>query len=191
MNWIVCSQKKYKDITVNNDQVTLKAISVSVEQVNALDALLNDYLAKIPARSILLIDTAGQIVTSCGNLQNADLVTFGTLSAGYLAASQEIARISGEYQEFQMVIREGSRINNFLTDAGAHLALTFNIEVSVPLGWARLNILQAARAVNADHGKARTGQQNTRLKDITKSTMKNRSILSWIKFGINPERMSL
>jgi predicted regulator of Ras-like GTPase activity (Roadblock/LC7/MglB family) len=99
---------------------------------------------KIPARFLLLTDVTGQIITVRGEQEKINLVALGSLVAGDLAASQEIARLTGEFQDYQMVLREGQTMHSFIVEAGLYLALLVQVSNDVPLGWARMLIQQAA-----------------------------------------------
>jgi predicted regulator of Ras-like GTPase activity (Roadblock/LC7/MglB family) len=113
-------------------------------QQEAIEELLSNLLQQIPARFILLVDITGQVITSCGDQsQIKDLVALGSLVAGDLAASQEIARLSGQYEKAQIVLREGPTAHTFICEAGHHLALLVQISTETPLGWARVLIRQA------------------------------------------------
>jgi hypothetical protein len=64
-----------------------------------------------------------------------------------MAASQEIARMTGQYQSCQMVLREGPKVNTFISEAGPYLLLLTQVSSEVPLGWARLLIREAGQQV--------------------------------------------
>jgi len=116
-------------------------------QDKALDAILDDLKDKCPALFILLAHTSGQIISLKGERGKADLVALGSLVAGDLAASQEIARLTEQYQNYQMTLREGTQSNAFITEAGQYTVLYVRIDKEVPLGWARLLIKEASRQV--------------------------------------------
>ncbi len=116
-------------------------------QEQAIDKVLASLMEKIPARYILLTDSSGQIVTLCGNREQADPVALGALVASDLAASQEMAHLTGELQRHQMILREGPQVNTWIIDAGPHLVLMFKVSSTVPLGWTRLVIRRAAELI--------------------------------------------
>jgi predicted regulator of Ras-like GTPase activity (Roadblock/LC7/MglB family) len=110
---------------------------------NAMDLILADLVQHIPARFVLLTDVTGQVILAQGERGQSDLVALGSLVAGDLAASQEIARLTGEYQNYQMILREGETIHTFISEAGRYLILLVQVSSSVPLGWARILIREA------------------------------------------------
>src|SRR5512138_98289 len=63
--------------------------------IRALEIELSYLREIIPARFILLVDKSGQYVTSTGQHEGIDLTSLGSLIAGDLAASGEIARLTG------------------------------------------------------------------------------------------------
>jgi len=103
----------------------------------------------VPAQYILLVDTSGQLVTTAGDKSMIDSSILGSLIAADLAASQEIARLTGEFQEYQMILREGDRTNIIISEAGKHLAFLVLFSRETPIGWARKLIQNAAKEIGA------------------------------------------
>lgn len=116
-------------------------------QDQAIDKVLTSLMEKIPAQYILLADSSGQVISVIGKREQGDPVALGALVASDMAASQEMASITGEYQSYQMILREGSQVNNWIINAGPHLDLMFKVSASVPLGWTRLVIRRAAELI--------------------------------------------
>jgi predicted regulator of Ras-like GTPase activity (Roadblock/LC7/MglB family) len=138
-------------------------ITIYPSQDKAIDQLITGLIQKVPAHFVLLVDVTGQVILAKGEQGKIDLVALGSLVAGDLAASQEIARLTGEYQDYQMVLREGHTMHTFIVEAGIHLALLVQISNDVPLGWARMLIQQAAQQL-ADllsEPVVKTGQLDT------------------------------
>jgi hypothetical protein len=74
-----------------------------------------------------------------------DLVALAPLVA-LLAASQEIARLTEEYKSYHLVLRGAVVQHLYLRSRAAPAAVCPGTH-EVPLGWARLVILEAARQV--------------------------------------------
>jgi len=110
-------------------------MSIIPSQEDLIDTILSSQLEKSQARLILLIDTSGQVISFHGERGNIDLVALGALTASDLAASEELARISNQYQENQMVIRQGSKMNTIVYDVNHNLILLYIVPATVPLGW--------------------------------------------------------
>lgn len=113
-------------------------------QKEAIEQLLTDLAHQAPATFLLLADVTGQVVSVRGQQSGVDLVALGSLVAGDLAASHEIARLTGQYQNYQMVLREGQTTHTFICEAGHHLALLIQVSTDTPLGWARVVIRKIA-----------------------------------------------
>ncbi len=113
-------------------------------QSNAINGILSALVERIPARFTLLVSQTGQAITSLGETKDCNLATLGVLIASDYAASQEIARITGELRNYQMVLREGDRSHNFIVDAGSSLIIYVQVSSEIPLGWARMQIRDAA-----------------------------------------------
>jgi hypothetical protein len=117
------------------------------EQDQAMDAVLDELKERLPAQFILLADASGQLVSFVGERISGDLTALASLIAGDLAASQEIARLTGHYETFQLVLREGKAANTFLIEAGKSLVMFVQVAADVPLGWARLLIRDAGGSI--------------------------------------------
>ncbi len=116
----------------------------------AIDQLIVNLVEKLPARFALLTDTSGQVIAAQGQLTTKqgspiDQGALGALVAGDLAASQEIARITGEYQDYQLILRQGKESHILISEVGRSFVLLGQVGDEVPLGWARIQILNAAR----------------------------------------------
>lgn len=121
--------------------------SLTAGQIGVIETKLSNLLQEIPARLIVLVDVSGQFVCAAGETVHVDIDALGSLIAGDLAASQEIARMTGEVQSFQMILREGQRSHIIISEAGDFLILLVQFSRQVPLGWARKLIQHAAGQV--------------------------------------------
>lgn len=110
-------------------------MSIIPSQEELIDTILSSQLEKSQAKLILLIDTSGQVISFHGERGSIDLIALGALTASDIAASAEIARISNLYQENQMVIRQGSKMNTIVYDVNRNLILLYIVPATVPLGW--------------------------------------------------------
>jgi hypothetical protein len=120
-------------------------LAVSPEQVHEMNQILAVLLEEISAQIILLIDQSGSVITSVGDAPGTDLSVLGTLVAGDLSASQEIARLTGQYQKFQLVTREGDFTNTILSEAGEELIVYLQVSKQNPLGWVRMRVIDACK----------------------------------------------
>ncbi len=128
----------------NPTQIMQKRVFVTPAQQSAIEKIALNLKAKTPARFILVADRNGHVVVFSGDgMQDAGLAELAALLAGDLAASQEIARLTGAFQQKQLILREGEKQNTFLCEAGGDLVLFMQSDAEVPLGWARLLVLEA------------------------------------------------
>jgi predicted regulator of Ras-like GTPase activity (Roadblock/LC7/MglB family) len=120
----------------------------------AIRSVLEELAKKCPAQFLLLAGVSGQPIAYEGEKGETNLSSLGALLAGDLAASQEIARLTDQYQSYQLIVREGRQSNSFLSEAGAYMILFTRVGREVPLGWARMLILETCRKL-ADVASAR------------------------------------
>lgn len=133
---------------MNNDQSYLNLRSGLVlypNQQEAIETILNDLFNQAAVRFLLLTDVTGQPISVRGEQNQMNVVAIASLVAGDLAASQEIARMTGQYADYQMVLREGQTINAFIIEVGHHMALLVQTATETPIGWARLLIQKTAQ----------------------------------------------
>src|SRR5512136_1005238 len=102
-----------KEIDMDLSQVTEAeidlptGITIFAAQAAEIDRVLDDLIQRIPARFALLTEVSGLMVSFRGERAKLDLVALGSLAASDLAASQTIARLTGEYENYQLVLRQG------------------------------------------------------------------------------------
>lgn len=120
-------------------------LAVTPSQVQQMDQILSILMEDIPAQLALLIDQSGAVICSKGEITSNDLAVLGSLIAGDLSASQEIARLTGQYQKYQLIIREGDISNTILSEAGEELILYLQVAKSSPLGWVRIRVMEACK----------------------------------------------
>ncbi len=120
-------------------------ITIFPAQAAEIDRVLEDLIKSIPARFALLTETSGLVVAFRGERANLNLVALGSLAASDVAASQTIAHLTGEYESSQLVLRQGQHNNTLLSEVGQHLVLLVQAPSQVPLGWARMLVIEVAR----------------------------------------------
>ena len=119
-------------------------VTVFPSQDRAMDQVLENLLTQCPAEYILVAEVSGQVFAVKGKRDLADPVVLASLVAGDMAASEEIARVTGQYQRFQFSLREGVASNTFIVAAGDHLVIFAQVAKDVPIGWARMLIVEAS-----------------------------------------------
>jgi predicted regulator of Ras-like GTPase activity (Roadblock/LC7/MglB family) len=133
----------------NNHQYMQKRVLITSDQQSAIEKIALHLKKQAPARFILVADRNGHIVVFSGEgMAEETMAELAALLAGDLAASQEIARLTGASQNQQLILREGETLNTFLCEAGADLVLFMQAATEVPLGWARLLALEACEKLS-------------------------------------------
>ena len=113
----------------------------------AFRKVLEELSQKCPTQFLLLAGVSGQPIACEGERGETSLAALGALLAGDLSASQEIARLTNQYQSYQMILREGRESTIFLSEAGPFMILFARVDHEVPLGWARMLILESCRTL--------------------------------------------
>ncbi len=132
----------------NSEKLDLRiGITIYPSQKKAIKQVLVELEERCPTQLILLADVSGLLISIRGNRGESDPTALASLIAGDLAASQEIARMTNQYQSCQLILREGQRSNSFIAEVGPYLALFVQVDADTPLGWARLLILEASRQI--------------------------------------------
>lgn len=132
------------------------------EHMSLIENVLSDLVLNVPVLFALLTDTAGQNISWDGAIGETNLVFLGALIASDLAASMEIARVTGEYQNHNMILHEGKTSHTFISGAGPHLVLFVKVLSEIPLGWSRKYIREAVSKMEEiiGEGKAkRSGKE--------------------------------
>ncbi len=123
--------------------------SISVDQETLIDKVLSNLIAaQTEIKLAMALDTGGQVISFKGERSSIDLVGLGALVAADLAASQEIAKMADVYQENQVIIRQGSKMNTIIHEVGREIILMAMVSSSVPLGWFNYLVRQAARQID-------------------------------------------
>jgi len=114
----------------------------------AIKKVLGELEERCPTQLILLADISGLLISIVGDRSTIDPIALASLVAGDLAASQEIARITNQYQSCPMILREGQKTNSFITEVGSYLVLFVQVSALTPMGWARMLINDASRQID-------------------------------------------
>ncbi len=145
-----CSRKQseleeYKRIETETkrEKEIFRQITIYPAYAVAMDRILGNLIERCPAKYALVTGISGQLIAVHGDREQIDPVVLASLIAGDIAASQEVARVTGQYQRFQFVLREGLAANTFITEVGEDIILFVQVIKDVPLGWARLVICEA------------------------------------------------
>lgn len=123
----------------------LGGVKLLPQHLKDINEQVSDLFQRIPSSSVMLADKSGQNISSNGEIGGKNLVTLDALLDGDFAASQEIARHTGESCNHRLVLGEVDRSHMLISEAGPHLILFIQTRDDVPLDWARMPIHDASR----------------------------------------------
>lgn len=105
----------------------------------AIRKSLQHLLNESNARSALLVDRAGQLVTTAGEVPRFDATTFATLTAADFSANDQLARLIGE-TEFNSLFHQGEQESMYLVDIARRVILVILFDSRTTLGLVRLKV---------------------------------------------------
>lgn len=127
---------------------------------------LNKLLTSTNATALLLVDKAGQLITSVGNISNLDLVSFGSLAAADFAATSQLALLIGE-DEFTELFHQGKQENIYITIILSRIILVVIFGKTTNLGLIRIRIKTTVTELERIFNNifAKLSSNNERMKD--------------------------
>src|SRR5262249_11357222 len=95
------------------------------------------------ARAVLVIDKNGQAIAQAGDVQELDVASLSSLTAGNIAATGGIAQLLAE-KEFAGQFHEGEKTNVHISIVGQRVILVVLFDERSSLGLVRLRVRKAA-----------------------------------------------
>lgn len=120
-----------------------EGINIFEEDFWAITDVLNRLLQGTNSRTILLIDKAGQLITSAGDTATLDTSSFATLSAADFAATSQLASLIGE-KEFSTLFHQGEKENLYVCLISNRVILAVVFDQRATLGLIRVKAKNAA-----------------------------------------------
>ena len=120
-----------------------EGINIFEEDFWAINDTLNQLLQGTNARTILLIDKAGQLITSAGDTTSLDTSSFATLSATDFAATSQLASLIGE-KEFSTLFHQGEKENLYVCLIADRVILAVIFDQRTTLGLVRVKAKNTA-----------------------------------------------
>lgn len=109
------------------------------EQFEKISICLSGLAEKLGVNAILLVNSAGQVVTRrISKSWQSDSTLLSSLTANSYAASKEVARLLGESSNFQTVLHEGHYQNVMVSKINADYFLVVIFHTGVAIGMVRL-----------------------------------------------------
>jgi predicted regulator of Ras-like GTPase activity (Roadblock/LC7/MglB family) len=128
------------------------------------------------ARAVLVIDKNGQAIAQAGDVEQLDVTSLSSLTAGNVAATGGIAQLLAE-KEFAGQFHEGEKTNVHISIVGQRVILVVLFDERSSLGLVRLRVRKAA--VELTHvlevmvKKSQSGSQPSVFSEITDDDIDN------------------
>ena len=110
-----------------------------LQQINRICEVLH---RDANARAVLVIDKNGQAIASAGDVQELDVTSLSSLTAGNVAATGGIAQLLAE-KEFAGQFHEGEKTNVHISIVGQRVILVVLFDERSSLGLVRLRVRKA------------------------------------------------
>lgn len=112
------------------------------EQLDQIHDTLNKNLIGSGVQSVMLIDTAGNIIASIDNGSDSlDLYALAALAAANFGAMSSMARIVGE-DEFSLLFHKGQKENIYFSKVNDDFLLINIFNNQISLGFLRLKMVK-------------------------------------------------
>jgi predicted regulator of Ras-like GTPase activity (Roadblock/LC7/MglB family) len=128
------------------------------------------------ARAVLVIDKNGQAMASAGDVQELDVTSLSSLTAGNVAATGGIAQLLAE-KEFAGQFHEGEKTNVHISIVGQRVILVVLFDDRSSLGLVRLRVRKATAelltVLEVLIKKSQSGSQPSVFSEITDDDIDN------------------
>jgi predicted regulator of Ras-like GTPase activity (Roadblock/LC7/MglB family) len=118
--------------------------SLNEEDFGRIDRLLQAFLYDSNARCALLVDRAGQLITSVGERPEFDSTAFASLAAADFSANDQLATMIGE-TEFSSLFHQGEKESMYLADVAKRVILVVLFDNRATLGMIRIKVKNVVR----------------------------------------------
>jgi len=112
-------------------------------EFQAIKDCLEELCRETKSLSVMLIDKAGQLITSAGNVSSIDIPSFATLSAADFAATSNLADLIGEH-DFSTLFHQGVRKSIYVSLIADKVILAIIFTKETTLGLVRIKVRKTA-----------------------------------------------
>jgi predicted regulator of Ras-like GTPase activity (Roadblock/LC7/MglB family) len=112
-----------------------------------IDRILQSFLYDSGARCALMVDRAGQLVTTAGEKPEFDSVAFSSLAAADFSANDQLASMIGE-TEFSSLFHQGEKESMYLADVARRVILVVLFDNRTTLGMIRIKVKAVVRELS-------------------------------------------
>jgi predicted regulator of Ras-like GTPase activity (Roadblock/LC7/MglB family) len=117
------------------------------EEYGQLKTVIIRLCADANAKFVFLVDKNGQQIAAHGEMQNLDITSLASLTAGNVAATDGLAHLIGE-RGFPVLSHEGERDNIHISIVAARVILVVIFDERSSLGLVRLRVKRATNDMN-------------------------------------------
>ena len=117
------------------------------EDVDHIDAVLRDLLARSEASLALLVEKAGYLIQQAGDTSQVDTTTFATLGSNAYNAVQFMASLVGE-SNFTSMYQQGENLSTLMVNVEENSLLVLVFPTHVTVGSIKYFATPAARTLN-------------------------------------------
>jgi predicted regulator of Ras-like GTPase activity (Roadblock/LC7/MglB family) len=108
---------------------------------------MGELLAGANALSVLLVDNAGQVISSLGTRPEFDAVSFASLCAADFEANRQLAHLIGE-RDFSTLYHQGVNESMYLSRVGPRVIVAVLFDRRATLGLVRLRVTRAVEQLS-------------------------------------------
>jgi predicted regulator of Ras-like GTPase activity (Roadblock/LC7/MglB family) len=117
------------------------------EDSRRIQSILSTFLSESNARTALIVDRTGQMVSTAGETPAFDATAFASLTAADFSANDQLARMLGE-SEFGALFHQGERESMYLADIARRVILVVLFDNRTTLGMVKLRVKTAVVQLN-------------------------------------------
>ena len=111
------------------------------EDSQKIHVILSAFLRESNARTAMIVDRAGQMVSTVGEEPTFDPTAFASLTAADFSANDQLARMIGE-PEFGSLFHQGEKESMYLADIARRVILVVLFDNRTTLGLVKLRVRQ-------------------------------------------------
>ncbi|HEV7559378.1 MAG TPA: roadblock/LC7 domain-containing protein [Kofleriaceae bacterium] len=146
------------------------------EELHQINAICEILQRDSNAKAVLVIDKNGQAIANAGDVEQLDVTSLSSLTAGNVAATGGIAMLLAE-KEFAGQFHEGEKTNVHISIVGQRVILVVLFDERSSLGLVRLRVRKATvelvNVLDVLVKKSQSGTQPSVFSEITDDDIDN------------------
>ena len=117
------------------------------EDARKIQVILVEFLRESGARTALIVDRTGQMITTAGEPPTFDPTAFASLTAADFSANDQLAKMIGE-PEFGALFHQGEKESMYLADIARRVILVVLFDNRTTLGLVKLRVKNTVGELN-------------------------------------------